>query len=143
MKKILFLSILTLFLHGCATRSTSLSYVNEHISVNLSDNIATDLVSFISNDYPAGHTTLFLLHPTENIDNSFSYSLENQLRSTGYTIEENKGLPLSYTIDNIENSNYFLKVTLDKSTVTRMYNNHGMATSNWTIKVSNTVNKDE
>ncbi len=139
MKKLLYLCALVLLLQGCAVRVNNGSYVTEITEVSISDTIATDLVSFISKDYPSGHTILSLLNPIENIDNSFSLALENQLRNLGYTIENESKLTLSYTLDTLENSNYFIKVKLEEFVFTRMYNAQGKAISNWTKKLVNAV----
>lgn len=147
--------IVTLMLTGCAGWLTGDSYVhNPPPTWNTVMAIAEDASEKMSILYPAGHTQIKLVYPTDKdgqvVDDAFSASLENGLRLRGFTITPLANLRLAWHLDvfpEIEgratqsaenfkdvNNAWYLRLTLantekektDVRTLTRMYDSGGV-----------------
>ncbi len=134
MKNILILLSFVLFIQGCAVHVPSGSFAVDIPQMLVTEKIAGDLLDYLSEDYPSGHTEIALLHPQR--DNDFSSRLEAALRRRGYTLSQNSPLTLLYTLDMLESSEYYLQVTFDDFSIGRMYDISGNPRSNWTKKVA-------
>ena len=134
MKYIPFLLCLLLLQACSATQRQSHSYnsyIGEQASLDTIEGITADLSTYLSELYPAGHTKVKIITPTqtegEGITEEFSVSFENALRKKGFEIADVAQLLISYTLDSLddESSWYVLLRLSDGVSIARIYDAFG------------------
>lgn len=121
-----------LILQGCGSKNTRLSYVDVIENSTLYSSIAKDLVDYLNQEFPRGHTELALDRPFEQEE--FSLLFENELREQGYAINPSAKTRLSYTLDILSSGEYYIQLRYDNSSIACMYSEKGKALSAWTKK---------
>lgn len=133
---ILFLLILSL--SACTVRGTGGTYIYHTPHENISTLIAYDIGKYLSEDNPAGHTTIRLRTPENDGENPFSKILEMEFRNRGYIVSErvDTELVLEYTLNQLENEIYYVHLRYSQYSIARFYTKDGQVSSNWTNLVT-------
>ncbi len=132
MKKLSCLLMCIVFLQGCLASSFSNSYVAEVSNSSVYELIAKDITEQFSHEYPSGYTEISLELLKENL---FSMALENELRKKGYVLNSTAPIKLSYTLDMLENSEYYIFLRFENNSLARLYDANGTALSEWIKQV--------
>ncbi len=106
MKRLLFLFLLFLsagFFSGCATTRYNASSIGVLPTDTVIDTITEDIVAFISEHYPPGHTSFRIIatRDEEQENNDFIFSLDNTLRQKGFAVSHEASLGLTYAFDSL------------------------------------------
>lgn len=130
MRTVLFSLLLTALLaSGCAVRGPAGSWCGPLPEGGAVSAIATDAVSALTELYPPGHTTLYLV-PAKDAGNGFAGAFENSLRAQGFTlaaVDSPDAIAGAYTLDALdEKTAWYLQLRLsDGKSIARAYTASG------------------